>query len=58
MVNNEFLMNAYPAQRSHRANIFFDQFSDFQKNAHKYLCSVIQLSVNYDQIKEYKVEHY
>ena len=33
MVNNKFLMNAYPAQIFHRANKFFDYF---QENTHKY----------------------
>ena len=38
MINNEFLMNAYPAQRSHRAKIFFDQFL--------WIFKKIQVSVN------------
>ena len=51
-------MNAYPAQRSDRANIFSDRFlKDFQENTHKYLCSVvIQVSVSCDFSNEYRVD--
>ena len=65
MVNYEFLMNAYrdqTCQRSHPDLIvptsFLTGFSDFQENAYKYLCIVIQVSVNCDLSNEYRVKHY
>ena len=55
---NEFLMNAYPDQRSHSDLIFFDWFIGFSRKRLQILCTVIHVSVNCDLRNEFGVKHY